>query len=139
VGSALERVARGRVVVIDYASTTAALARLPVEAWLRTYRGHERGGPPLHDLGRQDVTVDVCLDQLARVRSPDVVRTQAELLRAHGIDRLVDEGRRTWAERGTIGDLAAVRGRSRVHEAEALLEAGGLGDFVAAEWEVAGK
>jgi SAM-dependent MidA family methyltransferase len=139
VAAALERVDRGRVVAIDYASTTAVLARLPVEAWLRTYRGHERGGPPLHDLGRQDVTVDVCLDQLARVRPPDVVRTQADLLRAHGIDGLVDEGRRIWAGRGAIGDLEAVRGRSRVHEAEALLEAGGLGDFVAVEWEVPGK
>jgi SAM-dependent MidA family methyltransferase len=139
VGGALERVERGRVLVVDYASTTAALAGLPVEAWLRTYRGHQRGGPPLHDLGRQDVTTDVCLDQLARVRPPDVLRPQADLLRAHGIDELVEEGRRVWTERGAIGDLEAVRGRSRVREAEALLEAGGLGDFVAAEWVVHGK
>lgn len=139
VAGALERVERGRVVVVDYGSTTAALAGLPMEAWLRTYRGHERGGPPLHDLGWQDVTADVCLDQLARARTPDLLRTQADFLRAHGIDVLVEEGRRTWTERGAVGDLEAVRGRSRVREAEALLEAGGLGDFVAAEWVVHGK
>ena len=38
-------VRRGRVVVVDYARpTTAELALLPWRSWLRTYRGHERGG-----------------------------------------------------------------------------------------------
>ncbi len=139
VAAALERLERGRLLVIDYVSTTAALAALPADEWLRTYRGHERGGPALHDLGHQDITVDVCVDQLARARPPDAVRTQAELLREHGIGGLVDEGRRVWAERVSVGDLEAVRGRSRVHEADALLEPGGLGDFVAVEWVVGGK
>ena len=38
---------------IDYARpTTAELAALPWRAWLRTYRGHERGGGYLADAGR---------------------------------------------------------------------------------------
>ena len=38
---------RGRILVLDYAATTAALAARPVAEWLRTYRAHERGGAPL--------------------------------------------------------------------------------------------
>ena len=56
--------------VIDYAATTADLAARPQEEWLRTYRGHARGGPPLADLGAQDVTSEVATDQLALVRPP---------------------------------------------------------------------
>jgi SAM-dependent MidA family methyltransferase len=135
-GAALERLERGRVVVIDYASETAAMARRPWRDWLRTYRGHERGDHPLRAPGTQDITCEVALDQLARVREPDATRTQAQFLRLYGLDELVDEGRRHWAERASVGDLAAVRARSRVTEAEALTDPAGLGSFVVAEWEV---
>lgn len=121
----------GRLVAIDYCSTTAALARRPVEEWLRTYRGHQRGGPPLADPGTQDVTAEVCLDQLP---TPTAVSSQADWLRAHGIDELVDEGRRVWAEQAHVGDLAAVKMRSRAVEADALLDPTGLGAFTVAEW-----
>ena len=46
--------------------------------------------------------------------------TQAEWLRAHGLDDLVATARATWAERAHLGDLAALTARSRVTEAEAL-------------------
>ncbi|MDP1819166.1 MAG: SAM-dependent methyltransferase [Acidimicrobiales bacterium] len=124
----------GRVVVIDYASTTAAMAERPAVSWLRTYRGHERGGPPLTDLGRQDITCEVAADQLAAVHPPARERSQAEWLREHGIDELVEAGRRTWAERAHLGDLEAVRARSRITEAEALLDPAGLGGFRVLEW-----
>ena len=80
---------RGRVVVVDYAATTAELAARPPGEWLRTYRAHARGGGPLDDLGRQDVTCEVALDQLALVRPPSTVTTQADWLRAYGLDDLV--------------------------------------------------
>ena len=48
---------RGRVVAIDYASDTAAMAARPWREWLRTYRGHERGEHPLRAPGTQDITV----------------------------------------------------------------------------------
>ena len=124
----------GRVVTIDYCTTTAELAGRPsagAASWLRTYRAHGRGGDPLEAPGSQDVTVDVCLDQLP---PPTATSTQASWLRANGLDELVDEGRRLWAERAGVGDLEAVRMRSRVTEAEALLDPDGLGGFTVAEW-----
>lgn len=121
----------GRLVAFDYCSTTAAVAARPVDAWLRTYRAHERGDPPLDAPGTQDITTDVCLDQLPASTASG---TQADWLRAHGIDELVAEGKRVWEERAGVGDLAAVRMRSRVAEAEALLDPAGLGAFTAVEW-----
>ena len=60
--------------------------------------------------------------------------TQAEWLRSHGIDDLVAEGRKVWADRAHLGDLAAVAARSRVGESEALLDPTGLGAFLVLEW-----
>jgi SAM-dependent MidA family methyltransferase len=129
---ALERLAPGgRLVVLDFAATTAGLATRP---WLRTYRGHERGGDPLVDPGGRDLTVDVALDQLAAVRQPTRMSTQAEFLAAHGIAALVAEGKQRWAERAHVGDLAALAARSRVAEAAALTDPDGLGAFTVVEW-----
>ncbi|HET6954829.1 MAG TPA: SAM-dependent methyltransferase [Acidimicrobiales bacterium] len=124
----------GRVVAIDYATTTADLAARPPAAWLRTYRGHARGGGLLDDLGAQDVTCEVATDQLALVRPPSSDTSQAAWLRAWGIDDLVEEGRRVWTERAAVADLAAVAARSRIAEAEALLDPTGLGAFRVLEW-----
>jgi SAM-dependent MidA family methyltransferase len=133
---ALAHVERGRVVVIDYADTSASLRSRPWREWVRTYRGHERGDHPLERPGSQDVTCEVDIDQLAAVRSPDRRRTQAEFLRAHRIEPLVEDGRRIWQERAHLSDLTALRARSRVREAEALLDPAGLGGFCVLEWDV---
>jgi len=134
---ALNRVARGRVVLIDYAATTATLAARPWRDWLRTYRGHERGAHPLLDPGTQDITADVPLDQCAAVlRPPDTSSTQAAFLNRHGINELVAEGKRIWAERAHIGDLIAMQARSRLRESDALTDPAGLGAFTVAEWLV---
>jgi SAM-dependent MidA family methyltransferase len=124
--------AGGHVLAFDYASTTAELLARPWREWVRTYRRHERGGAPLEGLGTQDITCEVATDQLP---APLHDRSQAEWLQAHGIDELVEEGRRTWRERAAIGDLAALRARSRVNEAAALLDLSGLGAFRALEWD----
>lgn len=132
---ALGVIRRGSVLVFDYTSPlTSSLADRPAGEWLRTYRGHERGRGPLHDAGEQDVTVDVCIDQLATVAAPDTVLTQADWLRRHGIQGMVEEGRRMWNERAGVGDLAALAARSRSVEAEALCDPTGLGAFHALEW-----
>jgi SAM-dependent MidA family methyltransferase len=131
----IELLTGGRVVVVDYADTTAGMAARGT-AWLRTYRGHRRGGGPLDHLGGQDVTSEVAVDQLSRVRPPDLDRSQADFLRAHGLGELVDEGLRVWQERAHLGDLEAVRARSRVTEAEALVDPTGLGAFRVLEWIV---
>jgi SAM-dependent MidA family methyltransferase len=122
----------GRVVVFDYCtSRTAELAVTPWRSWLRTYAGHERGVHYLAAPGTQDITAQVVVDQLP---PPDAVRTQAQFLARWGIDGLVDEGRRTWAAAAAAPDLAAMRMRSRVREAEALLDPHGLGGFLVLEY-----
>jgi SAM-dependent MidA family methyltransferase len=122
----------GHVVTFDYASTTDEMARRPWAEWVRTYRDHQRGGRPLEQLGEQDITCEVAVDQLPE---PAGDHRQADWLRAHGIDALVEEGRTIWRERAAIGDLEAVRARSRVGEAEALLDPSGLGAFRVLEWD----
>lgn len=132
--TALGQHERGRVLVIDY-----AVDAYPVpegRRWLRTYRGHEVGGDPLDRPGTQDVTVDVAVDQLASVRPPDRSMRQAEWLRRHGIDALVEEGRRYWQANAAAPDVAALTARSRIREAEALCDPDGLGAFRVLEWDV---
>ena len=133
---ALGTLRRGRVVVVDYADATESLAARPWPEWLRTYRAGGRGGHPLDHPGDQDVTCEVAVDQLARVRPPDLDRPQADFLAASGLDALVAEARATWAERAARPDLVALKARSRVGEAAALRDPGGLGAFRVLEWVV---
>lgn len=133
---AFDSLSSGRVVVVDYASTTASMAARPWTEWVRTYRAHGRGGHPLEHLGEQDVTCDVAVDQLAHVRLPSNDRSQAEFLRAHGLDALVDDARGKWAAAAAAPDLAAMAARSRITEGNALTDPDGLGGFRVLEWVV---
>lgn len=122
---------RGRVIVIDYARLGSA------EVEIRTYAEHERAGDPLVALGTKDITVDVDLEQLQRVVGPaDRICSQAEWLAGHGIGELVEEGKRRWEQSAGIGDLSALKFRSRINEAGALTAQDGLGGFLVAEWVV---
>ena len=122
----------GVLVIIDYMTpSTAELAGRPWREWLRTYRHHERGSHYLDSPGSQDITAEVPLDQLP---PPDAVRSQAQWLALHGIDDLVAEGRRVWAEHAARPGLEAMRMRSRISEAEALCDPTGLGSFTVCEW-----
>jgi SAM-dependent MidA family methyltransferase len=123
----------GAVVVIDYAARARDLVALAPSAWLRTYRAHGAGEAWLDSPGTADITAPVVVEALP---AADTAATQAEVLRAHGIDDLVAEGRAAWAERAAVGDLAALRARSRVREAEALLDPAGLGGFTVLQWDV---
>ena len=133
---ALSALDQGTVVVIDYMSSTEALASRPWPEWLRTYRGHGRGDDPWTAPGTQDITCEVALDQLAVVCPPTRVSDQAAWLRAHGIDELVAVGNAVWRAGAAQGGLVALSGRSRAIEAEALLDPAGLGAFTVAEWDV---
>jgi SAM-dependent MidA family methyltransferase len=134
--SALGTLRAGRVVVVDYADTTAGMAARPWTEWVRTYRDHGRGGHPLAHLGEQDVTCEVAVDQLARVRPPSADRAQAEFLAAHGLEELAGQARQAWRERAHVGDLQALRWRSRAGEAAALADPAGLGAFRVLEWAI---
>lgn len=125
---ALSVVTRGRVVVVDYAVDHTA------DASVRTYRAHGPGDDLVGRAGAQDVTADVCIDQLARVRPPTTNRSQAEFLEAHGVDELVGAARDEWQRAAAAPDLAALQSRSRVNEAAALTDPAGLGAFRVLEW-----
>ena len=135
VRSASSMVRHGRVVAIDYVTArTAALAVVPWREWLRTYSGQQRGGHYLGDTGGQDITAQVALDQLPE---PTSVSTQSQFLQRWGIDDLVEEGRSAWTAGAAAPTLDALRMRSRIREAEALLDPAGLGGFHVMEWVVA--
>lgn len=132
---ALARTPNGRVLCIDYARTTAEMAVLPWQKWLRTYRMHSRAGHPLLMPGETDITVDVAVDQLAAFcRAPTRNRSQAEFLRAHRIDLIAAEQRRIWEAGAAHGDLASLAARSRAQEIDALCDETGLGGFRVLEW-----
>ncbi|MGI8754383.1 MAG: SAM-dependent methyltransferase [Acidimicrobiales bacterium] len=131
---ALDLAVGGRVMAIDYASTTTEMAVRPWTDWVRTYAGHARGAPPLEAPGTQDITCEVAVDQLATVRPPDLDRSQAEFLTDHGLDDLLADARRRWAETGIGGGLDAFAARSAIGEAAALTDPTGLGAFRVLEW-----
>jgi SAM-dependent MidA family methyltransferase len=134
VSTAQSLLRQGSVKVFDYCTTTTAeLAGRPWREWLRTYRSHARGEHYLRLPGAQDITAQVCIDQLP-VPSSD--EDQNSFLRRFGIDQLVDDGRRAWAAAAARPGLEALSMRSRVREAEALLEPHGLGGFHALTWQV---
>ena len=137
--SALGVLERGRVVVVDYADASPSLAGRPWLDWVRTYRGHGRGGPPLERPGTQDVTCEVAVDQLARVRPPSSDRSQADFLVAHGLDEVVGAARAAWQAGAAAGSLESVAARSRLGEAAALVDRTGLGSFRVLEWVVGGS
>jgi SAM-dependent MidA family methyltransferase len=129
--SAAATLRRGVIVVIDYAAPVEDLAARSQEGWLRTYRAQRRGGSPLDAPGGQDITADVPLEGLRRAAAAAGLSvlsetTQAGWLRSLGVEALVEEARAAWHGRA-VTDLAAIAARSRVQEAEALLDPAGLG------------
>lgn len=134
--SALFVLAHGRVIAIDYCTAlTAEVASMPWREWLRTYAGHNRGVHYLKNVGEQDITSQVLIDQLSAIKEPDAVRTQSQFLQLWGIDELVQEGKRMWEESAAAPTLSAMKMRSRISEAEALLDPSGLGNFTVLEWQ----
>jgi SAM-dependent MidA family methyltransferase len=123
---------RGVLIVVDYIEPASELVARDQNGWLRTFRAHERGASPLDAPGEQDITSDVPLEYLLHAAATlgftllDA-RTQREWLMGLGLDDLVAEARAEWDRRAHVGDLDAVRNRSRVTEGAALVDPGGLG------------
>lgn len=130
--------AAGRVLIFDYGcATTAELSERKNWGWLRLYRNQENVSRPLEAPGTVDVTADVAFDQLPNAEEvPMRLCTQSEFLDQHGIAELVEEGRRIWNENASSPNLAAMMGRSRIMEAEALQDPSGFGAFLVAQWEI---
>ena len=121
-------------VVIDYARTTAEMAARAVAG----VAADLSSAPARRALPRRPrhARTSRPTSPSTSCRRPSAVRTQADFLAAHGIDDLVEEGRRRWAAQAAAPDLAALSARSRVREAEALTDPAGLGGFIVAEWMV---
>ena len=135
VGSARNLLRQGSVIAFDYCTTTTAeLVGRPWREWLRTYRAQDRGEHYLAGPGTQDITAQVCLDQLPPTT---VIGSQAQFLRHWGIDELVEEGRLAWAASAARPDVRALSMRSRIRECDALLDLRGLGAFASLVWRVA--
>jgi len=121
------------LLVFDYGATAPEVAERGT-GWLRAFRSHGSGSDWLATPGLYDITTDVVLEQVDAALPISHVETQSEFLRRHGIDDLVKEGKQVWAGSGHIADLAAVKARSRIGEAESLLDPAGMGRFLAMYW-----
>ncbi len=133
----------GWIVALDYGADTRTLAERAGPSddpgaglgWLRTHRHHQGGSSWLAEPGSCDISADVALDQV-QADHRAAMCSQAEFLRVHGIEDLVTEGRATWDARAAVGDLEAMRARSRTSEAETLLDPAGMGDFRVLSWAI---
>jgi SAM-dependent MidA family methyltransferase len=125
-----QKLSRGRVLVFDYCSeSTSETAVTPWREWLRTYKDHDRGVHYLIEPGTQDITTQVMIDQLMEVVPELSVSHQSEWLLNLGIDELVSEGSSYWEQHKSAPDIAAMKMRSRLNEAQALTDRDGLGSF----------
>ena len=132
-----QKLSRGRVLVFDYCSeSTSEIAFTPWREWLRTYKGHERGVHYLVEPGSQDITTQVMIEQLMKVVPSLSVANQSEWLNSNGIGELVSEGMEHWEAHKSSPDIAAMKMRSRVNEAQALTSQDGLGAFSVLELEL---
>jgi SAM-dependent MidA family methyltransferase len=135
VAAARRLLRQGSVIAFDYCTaTTSELVGRPWREWLRTYRAQGRGEHYLAGPGTQDITAQVCVDQLP---APTETLSQTLFLQRWGIDELVEEGRQAWAASAARPDVKALSMRSRVRESEALLDPLGVGAFQALTWRVA--
>jgi SAM-dependent MidA family methyltransferase len=125
-----QKLSRGRVLVFDYCSeSTSEIAVTPWREWLRTYKDHDRGVHYLIEPGSQDITTQVMIDQLMLAVPQLSITQQSEWLLNWGVDDLVAEGSRYWEVNKSAPDIAAMKMRSRVNEAQALTNIDGLGAF----------
>jgi SAM-dependent MidA family methyltransferase len=132
--TALERLAAGSVVLIDYGDLAENLAPRRRDGTLRTYRSHHLGPHPLDEPGATDITADVNFSALVAVaRSGGAVvelHRQDDFLASLGLRQHLGDLRREELELARRGETdARLRTRSLVSQAETLLHRRGLGDF----------
>ncbi len=132
--TSLHLIEHGSLIIFDYCMTSEIASPKPWRDWLRTYRDHKLGGHYLSQPGEQDITSHVMIDQLAMITEPTRISRQADWLIEHGLNTLVDEGRRYWQVHAAKPDLQAIKMRSRVTESESLCALDGLGNLKVLEW-----
>jgi SAM-dependent MidA family methyltransferase len=134
VANAVDRLASGALIVIDYGDTAEGLGSRRSEGTMRTYRNHHLGSDPLVEPGSTDVTMDVDFTALASVALEHGAQTevwrQDEFLERWGLlDHIADLKRHEFEASASGETMARLRWRSLVTGAETLLHPRGLGDF----------
>ena len=132
--SALDRLERGAVVMIDYGGTAEELEPRRTLGTLRTYRSHHLGPDPLAEPGKTDVTVDVNFTALLAVGEQAGVNValmrQDDFLTDLGLRDELSRIRREELDEARSGDaMQRLVLRSERTDAETLLHPRGLGDF----------
>ena len=119
---------------IDYAATGAELVDRGVERVGCAPTGTtSAGGATARAPGEQDITIDVPREYLVHAAAAPASSLELDAhpgrvaARARASSDLVADAREQWDARAHVGDLEAVRHRSRVSEAAALVDPAGLG------------
>jgi len=102
-----------------------------ISDWLRTFRGGARGVSPLIDVGMQDITADVALDQLPQ---PTRITTQCDWLTQQGALQMREQANEQWLKHAHAPTLADLKTKSRISEIDRLLDPQHLGGFTFCEW-----
>lgn len=132
--TAMAKLRRGSIVIVDYGGTVDELEPRRQTGTLRTYRGHHLGPDPLLEPGLTDITVDVNFSALVAVAEEhgDAVHLmrQDDFLAEWGLRDIVSELRHRELELARGGDtMGQLQVRSERIAAETLLHPRGLGDF----------
>lgn len=137
--AAMNAVESGRVVCIDYMRATSEMASLPQAQWLRTYRSHYPGKHPFVDVGLQDITCDVALDQLLLAYPNAEVNSQTEFLACFGLEGIRADAERSWQTQVAAGGFDALWAQSVLGEISALVDGSGFGGFTVCQWPVTSR
>jgi len=134
VGSILDRIETGALVVIDYGGIAEELEPRRTQGTLRTYRRHHLGPDPLLEPGATDVTVDVNFTALIAAAEDAgaqvMLHRQDDFLADLGLRDEVRELHHRELELAKGDDaMARLKVRSERTDADALLHPRGLGDF----------
>lgn len=134
VTDALEMLAAGALVLVDYGDTAENLAPRRRDGTLRTYRAHHLGPHPLLEPGATDITADVNVTAVAAAATEAgasvTVWRQDDFLSRFGLREELSRIRHLELEAARAGDaMHQLRLRSSRTEAETLLHPRGLGDF----------
>lgn len=132
--TALAKLDRGALVLIDYGDTAENLEPRRTEGTLRTYRAHHLGPHPLDQPGATDVTVDVnftALEVIGQELGAEVeYHRQDDFLASLGLRERLSRLRRAELTLAASGDpMERLKIRSIKNEVETLLHPRGLGDF----------
>jgi SAM-dependent MidA family methyltransferase len=132
--TALAKLDRGAVLLIDYGDTAENLEPRRTEGTLRTYRAHHLGPHPLDEPGETDITSDVNFTALQTIaeEAGGVVgyHRQDDFLASLGLRDRLSQLRRDELALAQDGDpMERLKVRSLKNEVETLLHPRGLGDF----------